>query len=56
MQAAAFCLMCLIWGLTWLAMKAGIATVPPLVFAGTGFVVAGGVFIAARNDERLDAQ
>lgn len=46
MQAAAFCLMCLIWGLTWLAMKAGIATVPPLVFAGTRFVVAGGMLTA----------
>lgn len=46
MQAAAFSLMCLIWGLTWLAMKAGIAAVPPLVFAGTRFVVAGGVLVA----------
>jgi len=46
MQIAAFGLMCLIWGLTWLAMKAGIATVPPLMFAGTRFVVAGGMLIA----------
>ena len=38
--------MCLIWGLTWLAMKAGIAAAPPLVFAGTRFVVAGGVLTA----------
>ena len=41
MQVAAFGLMCLIWGLTWLAMKAGITNVPPLLFAGTRFVVAG---------------
>ena len=46
MQVAAFSLMCLIWGLTWLAMKAGIAAVPPLVFAGTRFVVAGGLLTA----------
>ncbi len=46
MQAVAFGLMCLIWGLTWLTMKAGIATVPPVMFAGTRFVVAGGVMIA----------
>ena len=46
MQAAAFSLMCLIWGLTWLAMKAGIATVPPILFAGTRFVVAGGMLVA----------
>ena len=46
MQVAAFGLMCLIWGLTWLAMKAGIAAVPPLLFAGTRFVVAGGLLLA----------
>src|SRR5438309_7736115 len=46
MQVAAFGLMCLIWGLTWLAMKAGIAAVPPVVFAGTRFAVAGGALIA----------
>src|SRR3954447_19718173 len=46
MQIAAFGLMCLIWGLTWLAMKAGIAAVPPVVFAGTRFVVAGAALIA----------
>src|SRR4051812_13404081 len=44
MQAPTFGLMCLIWGLTWLAMKAGIAAVPPVVFAGTRF--AGGALIA----------
>lgn len=46
MQVAAFCLMCLIWGLTWLAMKVGIAAVPPLVFAGLRFVAAGSILLA----------
>lgn len=46
MQVAAFSLMCVIWGLTWLATKAGIAVVPPLLFVGTRFVVAGGVMVA----------
>ena len=36
-----FCLMCLIWGLTWIALKAGVERVPPLFFAGTRFVAAG---------------
>jgi drug/metabolite transporter (DMT)-like permease len=36
-----FLLMCLVWGLTWIAIKTGIASVPPLFFAGTRFVAAG---------------
>ncbi len=38
-----FGFMCLIWGLTWVAVKAGLASVPPLFFAGTRFVAAGAV-------------
>ena len=45
-ETALFCLMCLIWGVTWVAMKAGLAVVPPLFFAGTRFVVAGAVIAA----------
>ncbi len=40
-----FALMCLIWGATWLAMKLGVASVPPVFFAGTRFVVAGLVML-----------
>jgi drug/metabolite transporter (DMT)-like permease len=36
-----FVFMSLIWGATWLAMKLGVATVPPIFFGGTRFVVAG---------------
>lgn len=36
-----FALMCLIWGATWLAMKLGVASVPPIFFGGTRFVAAG---------------
>jgi drug/metabolite transporter (DMT)-like permease len=36
-----FAVMCVIWGATWLAMKLGVASVPPVFFAGTRFVVAG---------------
>jgi drug/metabolite transporter (DMT)-like permease len=40
-----FALMCLIWGATWLAMKSAVASVPPVFFAGTRFVVAGLVLL-----------
>jgi drug/metabolite transporter (DMT)-like permease len=38
--------MCLVWGLTWIAIKTGIAAVPPLFFAGTRFVAAGILLLA----------
>jgi drug/metabolite transporter (DMT)-like permease len=41
-----FLAMCLIWGLTWLAIKTGIERVPPLFFAGTRFAVAGTLLFA----------
>ncbi|MCO5731615.1 EamA family transporter [Rhizobium sp. SSA_523] len=36
-----FVLLCLIWGSTWIAIKAGIHSVPPMFFAGSRFTVAG---------------
>ncbi len=36
-----FLVLCFVWGTTWLAMKVGIATVPPGVFAGTRWTAAG---------------
>ena len=36
-----FAAMSLIWGLTWIAIKIGVAAVPPLFFAGTRFHAAG---------------
>jgi drug/metabolite transporter (DMT)-like permease len=36
-----FALMCLIWGLTWIAIKTGVTAVPPIFFAGSRFAVAG---------------
>jgi drug/metabolite transporter (DMT)-like permease len=43
---AMFAAMCLIWGMTWIAMKVGIAAVPPCLFAGTRFVAAGAALLA----------
>jgi drug/metabolite transporter (DMT)-like permease len=40
-MAGLFAVMCLIWGTTWLAMKLGVASVPPIFFGGTRFVAAG---------------
>jgi len=42
---ALFAVMCLIWGATWIAVKAGISTVPPSLFAGTRFIVAGSILL-----------
>jgi drug/metabolite transporter (DMT)-like permease len=36
-----FAFMSLIWGTSWLAMKLGVAAVPPIFFGGTRFLVAG---------------
>lgn len=43
---ALFGLICLIWGLTLAAAKTGMATVPPLFFAGTRFLAAGILIVA----------
>ncbi|WP_245292900.1 DMT family transporter [Pararhizobium arenae] len=34
-------MLCIIWGSTWIASKAGIEAVPPLLFAATRFIAAG---------------
>src|SRR5262249_23918465 len=44
-RRAMFALICFVWGTTWLAMKIGIATVPPGVFAGLRWTVAGSVLL-----------
>ena len=40
-----FAFICFVWGTTWLAMKVGIATVPPGMFAGLRWTVAGAVLL-----------
>ncbi len=40
-----FAAMCLIWGATWIAVKAGISVVPPSLFAGTRFIAAGSMLL-----------
>ncbi|HEY1933430.1 MAG TPA: EamA family transporter [Acetobacteraceae bacterium] len=48
-QRVLFMFLCFVWGTTWLAMKVGIATVPPGVFAGSRWTVAGLILLAVRK-------
>lgn len=38
--------MCLVWGLSWIAIKTGVEAVPPLFFAASRFLIAGGLLFA----------
>jgi drug/metabolite transporter (DMT)-like permease len=42
---ALFFVMCLVWGATWVVVKIGLETVPPIFFAGTRFTVAGSILL-----------
>jgi len=48
-QRVIFLILCFVWGTTWLAMKVGIATVPPGVFAGSRWTVAGLILLFIRK-------
>lgn len=45
-QHVMFAYVCFVWGTTWLAMKIGIQSVPPGVFAGLRWTIAGLILIA----------
>jgi drug/metabolite transporter (DMT)-like permease len=40
-----FAILCLVWGTTWLALKAGAMSVPPAFFSGTRWLAAGIVLL-----------
>lgn len=42
---AAWVVVCLFWGTTYLAIRIGVRTLPPALFAGVRFVIAGLVFL-----------
>jgi drug/metabolite transporter (DMT)-like permease len=44
-QRGMFAFICFAWGTTWLAMKVGIAVVPPGLFAGLRWTVAGTILL-----------
>ncbi|HYZ23442.1 MAG TPA: EamA family transporter [Rhodopila sp.] len=48
-QRAMFAFICFVWGTTWLAMKVGIETVSPGVFAGLRWSLAGAILLGIRR-------
>lgn len=46
LQHLLFATMCIVWGLTWIAIRVGVAAVPPLFFAGSRFIAAGLLMLA----------
>jgi drug/metabolite transporter (DMT)-like permease len=48
-QRAMFVFICFVWGTTWLAMKVGIATVSPGIFAGLRWSIAGAILLLIRK-------
>jgi len=44
-----FVFVCFVWGTTWLAMKVGISTVSPGIFAGLRWSIAGAIILAFRK-------
>ncbi len=42
----AYLLVCVFWGSTYLAIRVGVAELPPFLFAGTRFLVAGALLLA----------
>jgi drug/metabolite transporter (DMT)-like permease len=48
-QRAMFVFICFVWGTTWLAMKVGIATVSPGIFAGLRWTIAGAIILGFRR-------
>ncbi|HXF95218.1 MAG TPA: EamA family transporter [Gemmatimonadales bacterium] len=43
---AAYLVVCVVWGSTYLAIRIGVAELPPFLFAGIRFVIAGAVLLA----------
>ena len=55
---AAYIVVCVLWGSTYIAIRIGDRTLPPLLFAGVRFLTAGAMlFVAARvAGQRLPAR
>ncbi|MBN8890872.1 MAG: hypothetical protein BGP12_02560 [Rhodospirillales bacterium 70-18] len=51
-QRVLFAILCVVWGTTWLAMKAGVAVVPPGIFSGLRWTLAGAALLAFRAARR----
>src|SRR2546427_6065179 len=42
---AAYLIVCVVWGSTYLAIRVGVGVLPPFLFAGLRFLVAGGLLL-----------
>jgi drug/metabolite transporter (DMT)-like permease len=49
-----FGLLCLVWGSTWLAIKVGLGSLPPITFAGIRFVIASCLLASYMFARRID--
>jgi drug/metabolite transporter (DMT)-like permease len=43
---AAFAVVCLVWGTTYLAIRVAVRTIPPFLLTGVRFTIAGGILLA----------
>jgi len=46
--------LCFVWGSTWLAIKVGLGSLPPLLFAGIRFVIAWGLLLTYALAMRME--
>jgi len=46
--------LCFVWGSTWLAIKVGLGSLPPLTFAGLRFIAAFGLLLALALARRIE--
>lgn len=51
-QRVLFLILCVVWGTNWLAMKAGVSAVPPGIFSGLRWTLAGTVLLSFRAARR----
>lgn len=54
--AAGYLVICLIWGSTWLFIKIGLESLPPLLSVGIRFFIAGLIFLAIIKIRQIEIQ
>jgi len=50
----AYAVVCIVWGSTYLAIRIGVSDLPPALFAGVRFIIAGGLMMAYVKLKRLE--
>jgi len=46
--------LCFVWGSTWLAIKVGLGSLPPLTFAGIRFIIASGLLLTYALAKKIE--